>query len=90
CVNSAMGFSIKMEDLPRDGSDMITKRIESTVKTRYGPQAFDKRRVFAELLKRFDTWNKVTDLPEGTQEKATKLFKTINNSLWPTVADTNS
>lgn len=81
CVNKAFGLSIKMEDLPIDGSDMITKRIEVVLKARYGLDELDKRKVFAELLKRFDTWQKTSDLPDETLQKATSLFQAINRSF---------
>lgn len=82
-VNDAFGLSIKMEDLPVDGSDMITKRIERVLKTKYGREELDKRKVFAELLKQFDTWQKASQLPEGTVEKATNLFQSINRAFTP-------
>lgn len=83
CINDAFGLSIKMEDLPVDGSDMITKRVETVLKTRYGREELDKRKVFAELLKHFDTWQKASHLPEGTIQKATALFQSINKAFTP-------
>lgn len=83
CVNDALGLSIKMSDLPVDGSDMITKRVEAVLQSRYGKEKLDKRRVFAELLNRFDKWEKVSDLPKGTVENATKLFQTVNRAFTP-------
>jgi energy-coupling factor transporter ATP-binding protein EcfA2 len=81
CINSAFGLAIKLEDLPVDGSDMITKRVESVLTQRYGHKELDKRRVMAELLRRFDSWKKVADLPEGTADKAEKLFTAINSAF---------
>ena len=81
CVNNAFGLNIKMEHLPPDGSDMITKRIENVVKTRYGHESLDKRRVFAEMLIQMDSWRQISDLPHGTAAKAAKLFKAINQSF---------
>jgi energy-coupling factor transporter ATP-binding protein EcfA2 len=78
CVNTAFGLAIKIEDLPVDGSDMITKRVEQILKTRYGMTELDKRRVLGEMWKRFDKWNTSADLPTGTATKAEKLFKAIN------------
>lgn len=78
CVNAAFGVAIKIEDLPEDGSDMITKRIETVLKNRYGHTELDKRRVMGEMWKQFDTWSKATDLPTGASGRAEKLFKAIN------------
>lgn len=81
CVNAAFGLSIKPEDLPVDGSDMITKRVETILVQRYGHSELDKRRVMAEILRRFDGWQKVSDLPKGTAARAEKLFNAINNAF---------
>ncbi len=78
CVNAAFGIAIKLEALPVDGSDMITKRVETVMVQRYGHKELDKRRVMAEILRRFDTWEKVSDLPKGTAARAEKLFGAIN------------
>ncbi len=78
CVNTAFGLSIKSDDLPVDGSDMITKRIEAVLIQRYGHSRLDKRRVMAEILRRFDDFNKVADLPKVTAARAEKLFGAIN------------
>jgi hypothetical protein len=79
-VNAAYGVKIKMTDLPADGSDMITKRVEVTMQAKH-QREFDKTRVVAEMLKRFDTWSEAKDLPPHTAEKAERLFKTINNAF---------
>lgn len=76
-ANAAYGVKIDMTELPMDGSDMITKRIEPVMKQKYGYE-FDKGRVVAEMLKRFDTWREVKDLPPETADRAERLFKTIN------------
>jgi hypothetical protein len=81
CVNAAFGISIKESDLPVDGSDMITKRVEAVLLQRYRHKEIDKRRVMSEILRRFDAWEKVSDLPKGTADKAEKLFKAINNAF---------
>lgn len=78
CVNAAFGLAIKMEDLPEDGSDMITKRVEKVLVDKYHHSELDKRRVMGEMWKRFDQWKTVADLPTGTVGRAEKLFKTIN------------
>ena len=81
CVNAAFGIAIKEADLPVDGSDMITKRVETVLVQRYGHKELDKRRVMAEILKRFDSWEKVSDLPKGTAARAEKLFGAINTAF---------
>lgn len=77
CVNTAYGLGITLNDLPVDGSDMITKRVEHVLADKYS-RKLDKRLVLNELLQRFDTWKSVKDLPKGTVDKAESLFKTIN------------
>jgi energy-coupling factor transporter ATP-binding protein EcfA2 len=81
CVNAAFGIAIKEADLPVDGSDMITKRVETVLVQRYGHKELDKRRVMSEILHRFDGWEKMSDLPSGTATKAGKLFQAINNAF---------
>ncbi len=81
CVNVAFRVVIKDSDLPVDGSDMITKRVESVLVQRFGHEKLDKRRVRRELLCRFDRWEKVADLPDGTAERAERLFTAINEAF---------
>jgi len=81
CVNAAFGITIKPEDMPVDGSDMITKRVETVLVQRYGHTSLDKRRVMLEILRRFDDWKKVSDLPEGSAARAEKLLKAINKAF---------
>lgn len=81
CVNAAFRIAIKPEDLPVDGSDMITKRVENVLVQRYGHKELKKRPVMAEILRRFDDWRSVSDLPEGTAARAEKLFKAINKAF---------
>jgi hypothetical protein len=76
-VNAAYGVQMKLDELPKEGSDMITKRVEPVMKQKY-VYDFDKGRVAAEMLKRFDTWREAKDLPQGTADKAEQLFKTVN------------
>jgi hypothetical protein len=68
-----------------DGSDMITKRVEAVVTGRYGHKELNKRIVMAEILRRFDKWEKVSDLPEGTATRAEKLFQAINSAFEDTI-----
>lgn len=79
-VNTAYGVKIDMAELPKDRSDMITRRIQPVMKRKYGKD-FDKSRVVAEMLKRFDAWRKAKDLPSGTADTAEQLFKTINTAF---------
>jgi hypothetical protein len=81
CVNKTFGFAIQESDLPQDGSDMITKQVEQIIKARHGLDELDKRRVMGEMLKRFDSWTKLSDLPGGTAHNAEKLFKAINKNF---------
>lgn len=78
CVNSAYRFTIKIDDLPTDGSDQITKRVESVLQSRYGHSELDKGRVMAEMLRRFDAWRTVNDLPGDTALHAEKLISAVN------------
>ncbi|TAJ98103.1 MAG: hypothetical protein EPO10_16935 [Reyranella sp.] len=78
CVNATFGLAMKEVDLPVDGSDMITKRIERFLVKNHGHKKLDRRRVMREVLRRFDTWKKIGDLPVGTADRAEKLFNRIN------------
>ncbi len=78
CVNSAFALAIRPEDLPEDGSDMISKRVEYVLKSKYSMSGLDKRRVAGVIWKRFDDWKTAEDLPAETAVAAEKLFKAIN------------
>ena len=78
CVNSAYGLSISSNDLPVDGSDMISTQIESVLRSKYHHSSLDKKRVLTEMLKIFDTWKTSKDLPTGAEKNAEKLIKKIN------------
>ena len=80
-VNKAYSIAIKHEDLPQDGSDMITKRVDTLLKNKHHLPGLQKSRVVTEMLRQFDTWHDVSDLPEGTALKAEKLFKAINEAF---------
>lgn len=79
-VNNAYSIAIKMEDLPEDGSTLISKRVESVLKHRHG-RSLDKKHVLVEMLKDFDSWKDINDLPDGTAKKAENLFKKIETAL---------
>ena len=77
CVNSTYGLALKLEDLPKDGSTLIAKRVEVALKQRHRRE-LKKKEVLTEMLKNFDGWTKVGDLPKGTAANAGRLFKKIN------------
>lgn len=81
CVSSAYRVSIKQEDLPQDGSSLITKRVEEVLIKQHSFKNLDKGRVMGEMLKKFDAWKELSDLPPGTEEKTGKLFLAINKSF---------
>ena len=87
CVNATYGLAIKLDDLPVDGSDMVTKKVEWVLKSRYGHTELDKRRVMGEMWKQFDTWSTATDLPKDTASRAEKVFKTINGAFAEPASD---
>jgi hypothetical protein len=60
---------------------MITKRVEHVLKTRHNHKALDKDRVFAQMLRKFDQWDKVDDLPGDTAARARELFAPINRTF---------
>lgn len=80
CVNRAYGVAIKLDDLSEDGSTLIAKRVEAALKSRHG-RDLDKKRVLKEMLKDFDGWKEVKDLPKGTATNAEKLFKKIETAF---------
>jgi hypothetical protein len=77
-VNDAYGLNIDPKELPADGSDMITKRVEYVLQKKYGLSGLDKERVAIQLLKVFDSWKTVADVPAATVERAERLFGRIN------------
>jgi predicted ATP-dependent endonuclease of OLD family len=76
----AYGLAIRLEELPEDGSTLIAKRVEIAMKQRQG-RDLKKKDVLTEMLKDFDTWQAVDDLPEGTSANAEKLFRKINTAF---------
>ncbi|KAE8543737.1 hypothetical protein F6453_3929 [Marinobacter nauticus] len=77
CVNRAYGLALRLEDLPEDGSTLIAKRVEIAMKQRQG-RDLKKKEVLVEMLKEFDGWTTVDDLPAGTAANAENLFKKVN------------
>lgn len=80
CVNRAYGIAIRAEDLPVDGSTLISKRVETVLKVRHGKE-LDKKMVLAAMLKEFDSWTSLGDLPGSAAESAEKLFNSINTAF---------
>lgn len=78
CVNRAYGLALRLDDLPQDGSTLIAKRVEIALKQRQGRE-LKKRDVLTEMLRDFDGWIKIKDLPKGTASNAERLFKKINS-----------
>lgn len=78
CVNAAYRINMRPADLPAEGSDMITSRIETVLRTRHGRSGLDRELVLREILKRFDSWLTVAALPAPLVTAAERLCKTIN------------
>ena len=81
CVNAAYRISMKEEDLPLDGSTLITKRVEKILQDKHARKELDKGLIMKEMFKHFDEWKDASDLPSGTAGRAEKLFKKINKSF---------
>lgn len=80
CVNRTYGIALRSEDLPEDGSTLISKRVETALKLRHG-RDLKKKEVLREILKDFDRWDEVKDLPGKTADNAERLFKKINSAF---------
>jgi hypothetical protein len=80
CVNRSYGLALKLEDLPEDGSTLIAKRVEIALRKRQGRE-LKKKDVLTEMLKDFDSWTKISDLPKGTAANAERLFKKLNSAF---------
>jgi len=76
-VNRCYGLALKLDDLPDDGSTLIAKRVEIALKQRQGRE-LKKKDVLTEMLRDFDSWTKIADLPRGTAANAERLFKKVN------------
>lgn len=81
CVNAAYRITIKQEDLPKDGSPLIKKRIGHVLKTVHARSELDETLVMGEMLRRFESWKKIDDLPPNVAERAEKLFAAINREF---------
>lgn len=80
CVNRTYKIAIAPEDLPKDGTTLISKRVEQTLKSQHG-RDLKKKDVLKEMLREFDSWKSVDDLPEGAATSAEQLFKKINETF---------
>lgn len=81
CVNEAYGTAIKGEDLPQDGNAQIADRLERVLRAKHARSKLDKELVMGVLLKKFDGWQGLNDLPPDTAVRAEKLFKAINDAF---------
>jgi energy-coupling factor transporter ATP-binding protein EcfA2 len=77
-VNAAYRIQIQMSDLPADGSAMIAKRIEQVLVSTYGCSGLDKGAVLAHMLRAFETWRSIGDIPPLAVTRAELLFEKIN------------
>jgi hypothetical protein len=77
-VNAAYRIQIQMGDLPADGSAMIARRIEQVLVSTYGCSGLDKGAVLAHILRAFETWRSIGDMPPLTVSRAELLFEKIN------------
>lgn len=79
CVNDAYGLAIQEADLPLDGSSQIASRVERVLQAKHGRTELDKKLVMRSMLKRFNAWKTIQDLPSGTLGEVEKLFHKINS-----------
>jgi len=80
CVNRTYGVALTLADLPEDGTTLIAKRVESALKAKHNREIM-KKYVLKEMLRDFDSWKSVDDLPEGATDSAEMLFKKINGAF---------
>lgn len=81
CVMRAYRVVIMPDDLAKESSPQITKRIENVLKSRHGRSGLDKDLVMREMMRIFERWRRVEDLPKGVADRAGKLFSTINKEF---------
>lgn len=80
CANRAYGVALTLADLPEDGTTLIAKRVEAALTMKHSRE-LKKKDVLSEMLRDFDSWKKVSDLPKGTAANAERLFKKINGAF---------
>lgn len=80
CVSAA--YKIRIEENELAGLEIrpISVAVEELLKAR-GYSGLDKTRVLGELLRIFDKWNVVSDLPPELYKRAEALFRKIRGSL---------
>ncbi|WP_299048170.1 AAA family ATPase [uncultured Tateyamaria sp.] len=80
CVNRTYKIAMTPGDLTQDGTTLISKRVEETLKSQHNRE-LKKKDVLKEMLREFDSWKNVGDLPAGTETNAVKLFNKINEAF---------
>ncbi len=80
CVNRTYSVALTLSDLPEDGTTLIAKRVEVALKAKHNREPI-KKDVLKEMLRDFDSWKSVDDLPEGAADSAEMLFKKINGAF---------
>lgn len=82
CVSAAYKIKIEENELIELDVRPISAAVDGLLKAR-GFSGLDKPRVLGELLRIFDTWDVVDDLPPELNERTETLFKKIRNSFAP-------
>ena len=80
-VNDAYRIQIQMNDLPVNGSDMISRRIEHVLTAEYGCPSLDKGMVLTHVLNALEGWKSLGDIPPLTVTRAEQLFHKINHDF---------
>jgi predicted ATP-dependent endonuclease of OLD family len=81
CVNKAYRTNIKEDELPKDGSAQVCKRVEAVLQHLGHNGKIDKERVLVQMLKKFDDLKKISDLPAETVSVAKKIINKINKTF---------
>lgn len=80
CVANAYKIKIAESELTDLDLRPISVAVEELLRSR-GHSGLNKSRVLGELLKVFDSWKEVKDLPSELKERATALFKKIGEAF---------
>jgi hypothetical protein len=81
CVNKAYRTNIKEDELPKDGSDQVCKRVEAVLQRMGHSGKVDKERVMVQMLKKFDDLKTTSDLSAETVSAAKKIINKINKAF---------
>ena len=81
CVNKAYGLALQGTDLPVDGSPQVADRVARALRSQHGHEAFDKFPVLTELWRRFESWKRLSDMPDSAGNRAERLVKSINRAF---------